>query len=146
MKSRARIGGHPLHPMLIPYPFAFLSGGALFDVAGAILDRGDLHLVAYYIVGAGIVMAVVAAIPGAIDYFAAVPDGSPRRHARRHAIANLLAVALFTAAWWLRGGPGVAPEWVLLGVEIAALALLGIGGWLGGSLVYHHRIGIDDGV
>lgn len=35
MKSTVHINGHPIHPMLIPYPFALLSAATAFDVAAA---------------------------------------------------------------------------------------------------------------
>ena len=40
MKSTAHLNGHPIHPMLIPYPFALLSSAVLFDV-GARMQRAD---------------------------------------------------------------------------------------------------------
>lgn len=139
------MGRHPLHPMIVPYPFAFLSGGALFDLTGMLLDNEDLYVVAYYLVGVGILAAVAAAIPGLIEFVTVVPGGEARTQARRHATINLVATAVFAAAWWLRGGPGVTPDPVLIGAEMVALVLLAAGGWLGGSLVYRHRIGVEEG-
>ena len=39
MRSRASFRGHPIHPALIPFPFAFLYGAFLFDLAGRLADR-----------------------------------------------------------------------------------------------------------
>lgn len=39
MRSRASIKGHPIHPALIPFAFAFLVGAFAFDATGVFLDR-----------------------------------------------------------------------------------------------------------
>jgi uncharacterized membrane protein len=44
MKSKAVLLGHPMHPMLIPFPFAFLTGTLVFDAAGWIGDAPSLWI------------------------------------------------------------------------------------------------------
>ena len=44
MKSGASIKSHPLHPMLIPFPLAFLSGAFAFDVAGMLFERNQISI------------------------------------------------------------------------------------------------------
>jgi uncharacterized membrane protein len=34
MRSKAQVKGHPVHPMLVAFPIAFLYGGLFFDLAG----------------------------------------------------------------------------------------------------------------
>jgi nitrite reductase/ring-hydroxylating ferredoxin subunit/uncharacterized membrane protein len=144
MRSRAHFRSHPLHPMLIPFPFAFLTGGFVADLAALLFDSADLRIAAWYLVIAGIVMGIVAAIPGVIDYVTTVPPASSAKsRATRHMIVNSSALLLFALSWWLRGGPGVPPDGALLVLEGAGVALLGMGGWLGGTLVYRNQIGID---
>src|SRR5688572_12365901 len=100
MKSRAAVKSHPLHPMLIPYPFAFLTGGWGFAVAAALLRRPDLNIVARHLVPTGVVAGLLAAIPGAIDYADRVPpDSSAKSRATKHALINVAALALFTTGW-----------------------------------------------
>lgn len=144
MRSKASYGGHPIHPALIPFPFAFLSGAFFFDLLGVLLDRPGWWTTGAHLALAGIAMAIVAAVPGAIDYFYTVPPkSSGKQRATKHALANLTAVALFGLAWWLRGDPAVAPDPVLLGLEAIAVGLLMIGGWMGGTLVNRNQIGVD---
>src|SRR5690606_36726472 len=118
MRSRASVRGHPIHPMLIPFPIAFLAGGLAADLAGWALDHPDGAVIGYYLVIAGIATGIVAAFAGLIDYVATVPpNSSARRRATRHMVVNLAALFLFAIAWYLRGGPGVQPEPVLLVIE-----------------------------
>jgi nitrite reductase/ring-hydroxylating ferredoxin subunit/uncharacterized membrane protein len=144
MRSAASVKGHPIHAMLIPFPIAFLVGGFLFDAGAWIWDGAGFGGTAGYLAAAGIVMAVVAAIPGAIDYFRTVPPrSSGKQRATRHALANLGAVALVAVALLLRGGLDGAPTILTLVVWAAGLGLLSMGGWMGGTLVYRNQIGID---
>jgi nitrite reductase/ring-hydroxylating ferredoxin subunit/uncharacterized membrane protein len=144
MRSRASFRGHPLHPALIPFPFAFLVGAFVFDLAGYLLERPGLWITGWYLAPAGVGMALVAAVPGAIDYFTTVPPrSSGRRRATKHAAVNLLAVALFAVAWFVRGHPEVPSEPGTLVVQGVAAALLTLGGWMGGTLVFRNQIGVD---
>ena len=95
MKSAAHVGDHPIHPMLVPYPFAFLSSAIAFDLAG--LAKGDERLghTANVLTKAGIVSALAAAVPGLIDYVQRVPAGEPRKTATLHMVSNLSALACF---------------------------------------------------
>lgn len=144
MRSKASYKGHPIHPALIPFPIAFLYGAFLFDAAGRIASRPSWWITGQHLAVAGIAMALVAAVPGFIDYRHTVPPRSTgKQRATRHMAAMLGAVALFALAWWLRGGvddpPGI-PQLVLEGL---GAGLLTAGGWMGGVLVNRNQIGVD---
>ena len=144
MKSRAVLLGHPLHPMLIPFPFAFLTGGVAFDAAGWLADVRSWWTTGGHLQLAGIVAALIAAVPGVIDYVYTVPpESSGKTRASKHMLVNLSAVALFAVAWWFRGGAGARPDMILLGLEVLGLGLLGAGGYMGGTLVTRNMIGVD---
>jgi nitrite reductase/ring-hydroxylating ferredoxin subunit/uncharacterized membrane protein len=144
MRSRAHFRSHPLHPMLIPFPLAFLVGGFAADLGAAVLGIDDLWVVGWYLIPVGVLMGVVAGVPGLIDYlFTVPPDSSAKTRATRHLLVNVTALAVFSAAWILRGGPGVPLEGVLIFLEGAGVALLVAGGWMGGTLVYRNQIGVD---
>jgi nitrite reductase/ring-hydroxylating ferredoxin subunit/uncharacterized membrane protein len=130
--------------MLIPFPFAFLSGAFVFDAAGWLRDVPSWWTTGGYLGLAGITTALLAAVPGLIDYFYTVPpDSSAKARATRHMFANLSAVALFALAWWIRDGTATRPDVAVLGLEMIALALLGAGGYMGGTLVTRNLIGVD---
>ena len=142
MKSTARFAGHPIHPMLIPYPFAFLSGAAAFDAASVARGNERFGQTASHLRTAGIASALVAALPGLIDYFTTVPEGRAKETATRHMLSNLSALGCFGAAAWAANGRRV-PNGAALAFELIGTALLSVGGWLGGSLSYHHQVGVD---
>lgn len=144
MRSRASFKGHPLHAMLIPFPFAFLTGAFVFDVLGRALDRPALWTTGAHLAIAGIAFALIAAVPGFLDYLYTVPpNSSGKTRATKHMAVNLTAVVLFALATYVRGAAGVAPDPVILAVEAIAVGLLVSGGWMGGTLVYRNQIGID---
>lgn len=144
MRSAASFRGHPIHPMLIPLPIGFFVGALGFDLAGALTDTPALWITGSYLAAAGVVTALLAAVPGAIDYFRTVPpESSGKRRATKHALANVSATALFAAAWFLRGDAGVEPGAMILGLETVGIVLLTMGGWMGGTLAYRNQIGVD---
>jgi uncharacterized membrane protein len=144
MQSAARFMGHPIHPMLIPYPFAFLSGATAFDVVAAGRGDGSLASTAGHLRNAGIVAALGAAVPGMIDYLMTVPDGRPKETATKHMLSNVTALGCFALAAWAgsRRDDNAPPGAATLALEVVGTALLAVGGWLGGTLAYHHMVGV----
>jgi uncharacterized membrane protein len=144
MKSTAHIDGHPIHPMLIPYPFALLSTATFFDIGAALTSSGAWRQTSRHMTLAGLASAVVAAVPGIVDYFGTVPSRTQaRRTATRHALFNVSALVCFAAAESRRHEDGRLPSGGLT-LAIAGTGLLAMGGWLGGQLIYHERVGVDD--
>lgn len=142
MKSAARFHGHPIHPMLIPYPFAFLSSALAFDAVGLARQDERFGDTARMLTKAGIATALAAAVPGLIDYFLRVPQGEAKTTATRHMLSNVSALGFFAAAAAARGDTA-RPTKTVLALEAVGTGLLSIGGWLGGSLSYHHMVGVD---
>src|SRR4051812_2068740 len=77
MKSTAHLGGHPIHPMLIPNPFALLSTAAIFNLVGAMTARRAWCQTARHMTIAGLGSALIAAVPGMVDYVGTVPPQYP---------------------------------------------------------------------
>jgi uncharacterized membrane protein len=145
MRSKASIDGHPIHPALIPFPFAFLAGGYVFDVAGRLLDRPAWWTTGFHLAVAGLVTALAAALPGLVDYFATVPSRSgARTRATQHMVLVLGAVVAFVVAVWLRGAAEVQPTLAALAAETLGTALLMAGGSLGGTLVTRDHISVEE--
>jgi uncharacterized membrane protein/nitrite reductase/ring-hydroxylating ferredoxin subunit len=144
MRSSASLRGHPIHPALIPFPIAFLVGALAFDAAGLVLGRPALWQAGWYLAIAGVVMALVAAVPGVIDYFRTVPpDSSAKQRATRHGLANVTATVLFATAWLVRGAAAAEPVVATLALQAVGVVLLTVGGWMGGTLVFRNQIGVD---
>lgn len=143
MRSKLHLKGHPLHPILVAFPIAFFIGALLFDVLGHLQDNAALWQAGEYLVGAGVIFGLLAAVPGIVDYFAVVPPASSaKKRATKHGLLNIVLVVLFAAVWLYRRGEEATPA-VVLGAEVAGVVLLNISGWLGGTLVHRNQIGVD---
>jgi len=146
MKSSASYKGHPLHPMLIVYPFAFLTGAFGFNLAAAVSSsrerRREFGTVSDHLIPAGIVAGLLAAVPGAMDYHNVVPPrSSGKERALKHALLNTTALGLFGTSWLLgRAGARRTLPLVLQGLATAAMSAAG---FLGGTLVFRNQIGVD---
>ena len=128
--------------MLVSFPFAFLTGAFLFNVAARWLRRPDLGQTGGHLTAAGIGAGLLAAVPGAIDYFNTVPpNSSGSERATKHAIANITALSLFGLSWALKRGD--IATGATLTTQAAGLGMISAGGWLGGTLVYRNQIGVD---
>ena len=143
MRSRAHFKSHPIHPALIPFPFAFLWGAALFDLLYLVSGQEGLSQTAAHLTLAGLAAGVLAAIPGVIDYLYAVPpESSAKQRATKHALGNGGALVLFLVAWLLRP-EGAPATLVVVGLEVVGAGLLAYSGMLGGELVVRNMISVD---
>jgi nitrite reductase/ring-hydroxylating ferredoxin subunit/uncharacterized membrane protein len=142
MRTRASIKSHPVHPMLIPYPFAFLTGGWGFGLAAAATGNKDLAVVSRYLIPTGVAAGLVAAVPGIVDYLESVPpNSSGQERARKHGLLNVTALSLFTAGWLMtRRSRGTTVPLLLQGLGTAAMSAAA---WMGGVLVVRNQIGVD---
>jgi uncharacterized membrane protein len=145
-KSTASIGGHPLHPMVVPFPIAFFVAAFLTDIAFAKTGQAGWATASVWLLGAGLVGAALAAILGLTDFL-----GEPRIRALRpawlHMIANVVAVLLELVNLYLRLGQNVADAAVPPGGLVLSglvVVLLLFSGWMGGELVYRGRVGVGD--
>jgi nitrite reductase/ring-hydroxylating ferredoxin subunit/uncharacterized membrane protein len=143
VRSKASFRSHPIHPALIPFPFAFLVGSFVFDLLGWLAGAPMLSRTAAHLAIAGLATAFLAAVPGLIDYVYTVPPrSSGKQRALRHAVANVTALVLFAAAWWLRGFDAPASV-ISLAIQVLAVAALAYAGWQGGVLVTRNMISVD---
>ena len=75
MESKAKFLGHPIHQMLIVLPLGVLAMSLVFDLIARFANMPNLHEAAYYMIAAGVISGLVAAVFGAIDFFA-IPGGT----------------------------------------------------------------------
>lgn len=143
MRSSANLSGHPIHPMLVVFPFAYLFGSACLNLWARASGRRRWHQTARDMNTLGLATACAAAIPGIVDYtFAVPPKSSAKERATKHMLSNVSALALFAAARAGGRRDGRPAPWTHA-AELAAASLLTAGGWLGGTLVYRNQIGVD---
>jgi uncharacterized membrane protein len=141
MASRASIAGHPIHPMLVVFPI----GLWVFSLVADLIYAGNHNEVwrdtAYYAMAGGVIGALAAAIPGAIDLFS-MTDRDTKRIGIIHMTLNLTIVVLFLINLWWRtqvASEAVGPVWL----SIISVGLLLVSGWLGGEMVYVRGAGVS---
>ncbi len=145
MEARVKLFGHPVHQMLIVLPLGLLSGAVIFDVVHLLTGGAQWTIVSYWLIAAGVLAGLLAAVFGLADW-TKVPGGTrARRVGVIHGGGNVVVVVLFTLSWLLRGGPDADPSGLALVLSFAGGALSLVTGWLGGELVGRLSVGVDDG-
>jgi uncharacterized membrane protein len=145
MESKAKIFGHAIHPILIVYPLGLLSAGVVFDVIYLVTGNTTWTNVSFWMIAAGIVGGLLAAVFGLIDYLGIPSNTRARRIGMIHGLVNLGVVVLFIASWLLRrDSPGVPPA-AAFALSFIGVAGALLGGWLGGELVERLGVGVTPG-
>lgn len=146
MESRAKLFGHPIHPMLIVFPLGLFVMAVVADIAYMISDHGALAAVAYWDIAGGVVGGLVAAVFGFIDWLAIPSRTRAKSIGLYHGVGNVVVVALFAVSWLTRREiEGHLPSLAASVLAIAGIALGAVTGWLGGELVDRLAVGVDDG-
>jgi uncharacterized membrane protein len=120
MEARAKVMGHAVHQMLIVYPLGLFSTAVIFDVIHLITGGATWSIVSYWMIAAGIIGGLCAAVFGTIDW-SKIPS------------------------WWLRRPDPGNPSVVAIFLMVVGSALSLVTGWLGGELVDRLGVGVDDG-
>jgi len=143
MSSPASIRKHPIHPMLIVFPIGLWVFSLICDL---IYHAGAQNIfwkdVAFYTMMGGIIGALLAAVPGFIDYLS-LRDRRTKKIATTHMVLNLVVVALFLFNLGIRYNASAENELFGVFLSTAGIVILGISGWLGGSLVYAHGVAVS---
>ena len=143
LPSTAAIMGHPIHPMLIPFPITFLTAALATDVAARATEDPFWSRTSRWMLGAGIVTGLVAGAVGAIDYFT-IRRAREKSVGKLHAYGNPLALGLAAANLALRQKhqAGAMPGTAEIALSTATAAVLGVTGWAGAELSYRHMVGV----
>ncbi len=144
MRTRVTIAGHPVHPMLIPFPLALWATSFVVDVLFYFVRHPTLLVIAKFMLAAGCIGALVAAIPGFLDW-QAIRNGEVKKVANWHARLNVAALVVFAISFVLRTssyselvGRRLTIPFLL---SLVGVILITISGWLGGELVFRYGIG-----
>lgn len=143
-RSTASIAGHPIHPMLIPFPIAFFVATFACDLAFWVTGASGWYDASLWLLGAGLIMAALAAAAGLTDFL-----GDPQIRALTtawwHAGGNVLAVVIEIVNFFWRysaGATAVLPTGLILSAVVVGIVLFT--GWKGWELVYRARVGVSD--
>jgi uncharacterized membrane protein len=145
-KTTAQIAGHPLHPMLIPFPVAFLVATFVCDLIFWNTRNPAWSTASLWLLGAALVMAALAALAGLTDFLG---DSRIRSlsAAWHHMLGNVVAVLLSLWNWYRRyeaGDAAVVPTGLLISLLVVMILLYT--GWRGWEMVYRHRVAVSDEV
>ena len=146
MESRAKAFGHPIHPVLIVFPLGLLATAVVFDILYLVFNNQTFATVSYWMIAAGIIGGLLAAVFGLIDWLA-LPGGTRAKSVGLlHGLGNFVVVLLFAGSWLIRNGdPENLPNTLALILSFAGAGLSLLTGWLGGELVYRLDVGVDRG-
>lgn len=140
MSTPASVARHPIHPILVSLPIGLWVFSVVADIVFQFGWGGPAWKnVAFYTLGGGIVGALLAAVPGFIDFFS-ITDAKAGRVGVIHMVANLIALVIFGASFWLRWIDTVG--FLPAAFSIVGLVALSVAGWFGGELVFVHGMGV----
>lgn len=143
-QSTAAVAGHPIHPILVTLPIGFLVGALFSDLGFFWSADGFWTRASLWLTGAGLIAGLAAAVAGLVDFLG---SRDIRRHgeAWMHFIGNAVVLLLALLSFYVRlsdESGTVSPLQLLL--SFCIVLLLGVTGWLGGELVFRHRIAVLD--
>src|SRR5215204_76360 len=140
--ATAAIAGHPLHPLLVTLPIGFLIGAVLSDIAFYSWSDAFWARASAWLIGAGLVTGVLAAVAGLVDFL-----GSERirslTYAWYHFAGNAIAMVLTAVNLYFRcQGDMTAVTGGQLLMSTLVVLIFAVTGWLGGEMVFRHGAGV----
>lgn len=138
------LGSHPLHPMVVPFPIAFLITALATDLAFLITGDDFWPRLSLWLLGGGTFMGVVAGLIGAAELLI-IPSIRRRAAAWSHFVVAVMLLSVAFLNWFMRWSDPVAAifPWGL-GLSFLGLLLVSVAGWLGGKLVFEERVGVKE--
>ena len=70
MESKVKLAGHAVHPMLIVFPLGLLATSVGFDLVSLVGGNPRWTVMAFYLIGVGVAIGLLAAVPGWLDWWA----------------------------------------------------------------------------
>ena len=145
MESRVKFFGHPVHPMLIVFPIGLLATSLFFDILYFITRNTNFTTASYYMIAAGAIGGLLAAIFGFIDWLG-LPTSRAKSIGGWHGLGNFTIVVLFIISWFLRrGNANFVPGTLAFILSIVGIGMALITAWIGGELVYRLGVAVDPG-
>jgi len=140
--STAKIGGHPIHPMLVSFPIVCFVLNFVADIIYIQNRSPGWATATHWLLAIGLGFAALAAVAGLTDFL-----GDKRiqgADAVKHMLANVTAVVveLVNLILRLKNPDFIASTGVILSGVVVLILLYS--GWKGGDLVFRHGIGVED--
>ena len=140
--STVAIFGHPLHPLLVTFPLAFLTGALGTDVGYWLTGDSFWARASFWLIGVGIATGLVAAATVMSD-FARIDRVREHSAGWAHMVGNVAALTFSAVNFWLRWNDqtgAVLPIGLIISLAVAIL--LAITGWYGAELIYRHKVAV----
>ncbi|HET9999321.1 MAG TPA: DUF2231 domain-containing protein [Ktedonobacteraceae bacterium] len=145
MQHKIKPMGHPVHPMLVVYPLGLLTLSPIFDIVHWITGNGYWSTVAFWMIAAGTLGGLLAAVTGTIDWLD-IPAGTRAKTVGLvHGAGNYLVLVLFIVSWLTRLNAQANPPIIAYVLSFLGAALFMGTGYLGGELTLHFGVGIEPG-
>jgi uncharacterized membrane protein len=139
--------GHPSHALFVHFPVAYYIAVLAFDLLTRLQPNAGLVFAATALIIGAFIASVGAVSTGLIDWIGMVPGSRKRRWATRHMLLQLGTFAFFLASlalrWPDRHEPRAAITWIV--IEAVGVAVLLVGQWFGGVLVYEMGMRVRTG-
>jgi uncharacterized membrane protein len=139
--------GHPSHPLFVHFPIAFYAGALAFDILTRLTPNPGLVLASTYLYFGAFAGTLALVVTGLIDWAGMVRRSSKKRLATNHMLFQLSAAAFFVVTFFLRWPNRTQPQaeilWIVL--EGIGYAILSVGQYLGGVLVYEKAMRVSTG-
>jgi uncharacterized membrane protein len=135
---------HPLHPALVHFPIACWSLATAADLASPVWGEPAWRLAGVLLV-AGIGFSIPAMLAGFLELAKVAEDNPAIKDVNRHMIMVMSALTCYVVSLFLRlhGTELIEPGLLAIGLSVLGFLCLGVAGWLGGKLVYGHRLGVS---
>ncbi len=146
MQSKVRLFGHPVHPMLVPFPIAFFTSTLVCAIVYISTKNVFWFKIEFIANCAGLIMAVVAVLPGVVDWLVIPTRSDAKATGMKHMIANAVQVGLFGAnaainySYYNSPNPPVQSGLLISSFGFLVMLYAGFQGW---KMVQTHHVGVD---
>lgn len=140
--STVHIAKHPLHPLIVTFPIAFLTSTLLTDAVYWFTRNQFWADASYWLLIGGLITGLIAAATGMSDF---LRIDRVREHSAgwAHMVGNIAALSLSAVNLWLRWNNhagAILPFGIIISLFVATL--LGVTGWYGAELIYRHKVAV----
>jgi uncharacterized membrane protein len=142
------VRGHPIHPPLTHAAIGMYTLAAALGVVGALewIDESTAGKAMWLALVGGLIAGALAAVTGLLDLLTIDRSLPAFRTAILHMTAMVTATVLFLIAAIVQYGgydDGSVTGWGLA-LTLVGFGALTVGGWLGGALVFHHGMRVEE--
>jgi uncharacterized membrane protein len=146
MQSKVKLLGHPVHPMIVPFPIAFNTATMICCIVYATNGNTFWFHVAFIANCAAIITSVIAILPGLLDWLSIPSLTDAKTTGLKHMVANVFTLGFFTAnaaVMFTEFHNAHPPAQAHIMMTVFGFLIMLYAGFKGWKLVQTHHIGID---